>query len=124
MSTTEGSAEDLPTLVDTALLRDLPTTTRGTRTRAALVAAARVVFERDGFIDSRLTDITKRGQVLHGTFYTLLRQQGAGIRRCANEVRTCSTGARRTAATKSAPSPSSSKLDIVPTSSRISAMRS
>ena len=48
MSTTEGSAEDLPTLVDTALLRDPPTTTRGTRTRAALVAAARVVFERDG----------------------------------------------------------------------------
>lgn len=70
MSTTEGSAEDLPTLVDTALLRDLPTTTRGTRTRAALVAAARVVFERDGFIDSRLTDITKEAKCSTGTFYT------------------------------------------------------
>ena len=70
MSTTEGSAEDLPTLVDTALLRDPPTTTRGTRTRAALVAAARVVFERDGFIDSRLTDITKEAKCSTGTFYT------------------------------------------------------
>ena len=48
MSMTEDSAEDLPTLVDGALLRDMPTTTRGIRTRAALVAAARVVFERDG----------------------------------------------------------------------------
>src|SRR5699024_11384428 len=67
MSTTEGSAEDLPTLVDTALLRDPPTTTRGTRTRAALVAAARVVFERDGFIDSRLSDLSKeaKGTTVH-----------------------------------------------------------
>lgn len=37
-----------------------PVTARGMRTRAALVAAARRVFERDGYIDARLTDIPPR----------------------------------------------------------------
>lgn len=62
--------EDLPGLVDVASLRDLPSTARGVRTRASLVAAARAVFERDGFIDSRLTDITKEASCSTGTFYT------------------------------------------------------
>ncbi|WP_350270419.1 TetR/AcrR family transcriptional regulator [Brevibacterium sp. CBA3109] len=70
MTKTEDQGEDLPTLVDAALLRDLPSTARGVRTRASLVAAARAVFERDGFIDSRLTDITKEAQCSTGTFYT------------------------------------------------------
>ena len=86
MSTTEGSAEDLPTLVDTALLRDLPTTTRGTRTRAALVAAARVVFERDGFIDSRLTDITKEAKCSTGTFYTYFDSKEQAFAAVLNEA--------------------------------------
>lgn len=43
---------------------------RGIRTRAALVAAARVVFERDGYLDARLTDITKEAACAAGTFYT------------------------------------------------------
>jgi AcrR family transcriptional regulator len=47
-----------------------PTTARGERTRAALVAAARVVFERDGYLDSRLTDITAEAKCSTGTFYT------------------------------------------------------
>lgn len=47
-----------------------PTTARGARTRAALVAAARVVFERDGFLDSRLVDITAEAGCAAGTFYT------------------------------------------------------
>ena len=71
MSTTEDhQGEELPTLVDAAALRDLPSTARGVRTRASLVAAARVVFERDGFIDSRLTDITKEARCSTGSFYT------------------------------------------------------
>jgi AcrR family transcriptional regulator len=40
------------------------------RTRAALVAAARTVFERDGFLASRLTDITAEASCSTGTFYT------------------------------------------------------
>ena len=47
-----------------------PTTARGARTRAALVAAARTVFERDGFLGSRLTDITAEASCSTGTFYT------------------------------------------------------
>ena len=37
--------------------KDPPVTKRGERTRQALVRAARTVFERDGFINSRLSDI-------------------------------------------------------------------
>ncbi|GAB91490.1 TetR/AcrR family transcriptional regulator [Gordonia rhizosphera] len=47
-----------------------PVTARGERTRAALVAAARTVFERDGFTDSRLTDITAEAGCATGSFYT------------------------------------------------------
>ncbi|NLE79024.1 MAG: TetR/AcrR family transcriptional regulator [Rhodococcus sp.] len=57
-------------MADTSLLRDLPTTGRGLRTRSALVSAARTVFERDGYLDSRLIDITKEAQCSAGTFYT------------------------------------------------------
>jgi len=61
---------DLPTLVDPSKLREMPTTARGARTREALVAAARRVFERDGFINSRLTDITAEAKCSIGSFYT------------------------------------------------------
>lgn len=50
--------------------RAAPRSARGHRTRAALVAAARTVFERDGFLDARITDITKEAGVASGTFYT------------------------------------------------------
>lgn len=43
---------------------------RGARTRIALVRAARQVFERDGFLDARITDITARAGVAAGSFYT------------------------------------------------------
>ena len=48
----------------------LPTTSRGTRTRAALAAAARQVFERDGFLDARIVDIAAQAGVATGSFYT------------------------------------------------------
>ncbi|NHN56797.1 TetR/AcrR family transcriptional regulator [Calidifontibacter sp. DB0510] len=59
-----------PSLVDAALLREPPATARGIRTRATLVAAARTVFERDGFLAARLTDITAEAHCSIGTFYT------------------------------------------------------
>lgn len=50
--------------------RDLPPTPRGVRTRAALVSAARRVFEKSGYLDSRLIDITTEANCSAGTFYT------------------------------------------------------
>jgi AcrR family transcriptional regulator len=43
---------------------------RGSRTRDSLVAAARRVFERDGFLDARIVDITAAAGVATGSFYT------------------------------------------------------
>ena len=42
---------------------------RGVATRARLVQAAKEIFERDGFLDSRITDIAKQAGVSHGSFY-------------------------------------------------------
>src|SRR3981081_1841753 len=47
-----------------------PVSARGARTRTALVRAAREVFERDGFLDARITDITAQAGVSAGSFYT------------------------------------------------------
>lgn len=50
--------------------RNEPFTPRGQRTREALINAARTVFERDGFLEARVTDISAEAKVAHGTFYT------------------------------------------------------
>jgi len=40
------------------------------RNRRALLAAARTVFERDGFVSARITDIADEAGVAHGCFYS------------------------------------------------------
>jgi AcrR family transcriptional regulator len=40
------------------------------RNRAALVGAARQVFERDGYVRARITDIADEAGVAHGSFYS------------------------------------------------------
>jgi AcrR family transcriptional regulator len=45
-------------------------TARGQRTQHALISAARVVFERDGFLNARITDIAETAGVAHGSFYS------------------------------------------------------
>ncbi|MBV9467067.1 MAG: TetR/AcrR family transcriptional regulator [Solirubrobacterales bacterium] len=52
-----------------------PSSARGARTRQALVQAARRVFERDGFLDARITDITAEAGVAAGSFYTYFRSK-------------------------------------------------
>jgi AcrR family transcriptional regulator len=47
-----------------------PLTDRGTGRKQGLLEAARRVFERKGFIDTTVRDITVEAQVAHGTFYT------------------------------------------------------
>jgi AcrR family transcriptional regulator len=47
-----------------------PVSARGARTREGLVRAARDTFERDGFLEARITDITASAGVAAGSFYT------------------------------------------------------
>jgi AcrR family transcriptional regulator len=63
-------ADPPPSMARPSLLREPPATERGLRTRAALVAAARKVFERLGYLDARLIDITRAANCSAGTFYT------------------------------------------------------
>lgn len=50
--------------------RPAPRTQRGVRTRAALIAAARQVFERDGYLEAKISDISAAAGVASGSFYT------------------------------------------------------
>lgn len=54
---------------------DTPLGRRGRRTRAALVDAARTVFERDGFVNARIADISAEADYAHGTFYTYFQSK-------------------------------------------------
>ena len=42
---------------------------KGVATRARLVAAAKAVFEDDGFLEARISDIAERAGLSHGSFY-------------------------------------------------------
>ncbi|HSS24843.1 MAG TPA: helix-turn-helix domain-containing protein, partial [Mycobacterium sp.] len=66
----DDHADPPPSMARPSLLREPPATERGLRTRAALVAAARKVFERDGYLNARLIDITRAANCSAGTFYT------------------------------------------------------
>ncbi|MFE5705406.1 TetR/AcrR family transcriptional regulator [Rhodococcus koreensis] len=62
-----------PPIAPKGLLREPPPTDRGARRRAALIAAARTVFEREGYLNTRLQDITEEAQCSAGTFYTYFK---------------------------------------------------
>jgi AcrR family transcriptional regulator len=70
MPSDSETTSEVPDLVDAARLGTQPQTARGQRTRDALIAAARTVFERDGFVDSRLVDIAAEAKCSIGSFYT------------------------------------------------------
>ncbi|MGH9365930.1 MAG: TetR/AcrR family transcriptional regulator [Thermoanaerobaculia bacterium] len=46
-----------------------PRSRKGAETRARLVEAAKRVFEEVGFLDARISDISKRAGLSHGSFY-------------------------------------------------------
>ena len=46
-----------------------PRSRKGARTRARLLEAAKAIFEEDGFHDARISDISERAGLSHGSFY-------------------------------------------------------
>ena len=63
-----------------------PLSARGERTRSVLVKAARKVFERDGFLDARITDITAQAGVATGSFYTYFARKEEAFAAVMEEV--------------------------------------
>jgi AcrR family transcriptional regulator len=63
-----------------------PISAKGRRTRARLLDAARVVFERDGFLEARVADIATEAAVSHGTFYTYFDSKTAIFRTVVSDV--------------------------------------
>ena len=49
--------------------RTTPRSRKGLKTRARLVEAAKKVFERDGFLNARIVDITEGANLAPGGFY-------------------------------------------------------
>jgi AcrR family transcriptional regulator len=46
-----------------------PRSRKGVRTRARLLEAAKEIFEEQGFLEARITDIAERAGLSHGAFY-------------------------------------------------------
>jgi AcrR family transcriptional regulator len=63
-----GTHADHATL-ETEVSRPLPRTRKGAQTRSQLVDAAKVVFERDGFLNARIVDIAATAGLASGSFY-------------------------------------------------------
>jgi AcrR family transcriptional regulator len=61
-------------------------TKKGTLTRARLLSAAKEVFEEDGLLDARISDITARASLAQGTFYTYFTSKQEIFREVALRV--------------------------------------
>jgi AcrR family transcriptional regulator len=59
---------------------------KGRRTRARLLEAGKAVFERDGFLRARITDIATEAQVSHGSFYHYFDSKESLFQEIAGEV--------------------------------------
>jgi AcrR family transcriptional regulator len=63
-----------------------PTSTRGRRTRDAIVRAAREVFEEKGFDETRIADITTRADTAYGSFYTYFDSKEAVFKELVKDL--------------------------------------
>jgi AcrR family transcriptional regulator len=63
-----------------------PRSRKGMETRARLVGAAKQIFERDGFLDARISDIAERAGLSHGSFYHYFESKEEVFREVAAEV--------------------------------------
>ncbi len=63
-----------------------PRSRKGIETRARLVDAAKEVFEHDGFLDARISDIAEQAGLSHGSFYHYFESKEEVFREVAAEV--------------------------------------
>jgi AcrR family transcriptional regulator len=59
---------------------------KGEATRSRLLRAAKEIFEADGFLDARISDISERAELSHGSFYTYFDSKEQIFREIALEV--------------------------------------
>lgn len=78
---------------------------KGVATRDGLLAAARTVFERDGYIGARVADITAEAGVAHGTFYNYFDSRLDVFRVLAAKLHDDMVDAMRSTAVADLPSP-------------------
>jgi AcrR family transcriptional regulator len=64
-----------------------PLTGKGQARKAALLDAAARVFERRGFLDTRVADIVAEAKVAQGTFYTYFDSKDAVFQAVATRAR-------------------------------------
>lgn len=63
-----------------------PRSRKGVATRARLLAAAKEIFEEDGFLDARISDIAERAGLSHGSFYHYFESKEEVFREVADAV--------------------------------------
>lgn len=64
----------------------VPTTERGRRTRERLTRAAEQVFVRDGYLATKITDITETAGMSNGSFYTYFRSKAEILRALTDRI--------------------------------------
>jgi AcrR family transcriptional regulator len=78
-----GEEDGLPTLGEKS---NVPRSQKGVRTRARLVVAAKGIFEEDGFLEARISDIAERAGLSHGSFYHYFDSKEEVFREVAESV--------------------------------------
>jgi AcrR family transcriptional regulator len=63
-----------------------PRSRKGARTRARLVEAAKEIFEENGFLEARISDISERAGLSHGSFYHYFDSKEEIFREVAVEI--------------------------------------
>jgi AcrR family transcriptional regulator len=63
-----------------------PRSRKGAKTRARLVQAAKEIFEENGFLEARISDISERAGLSHGSFYHYFDSKEEIFREVAVEI--------------------------------------
>ncbi|MGH1565274.1 TetR/AcrR family transcriptional regulator [Mumia sp. DW29H23] len=68
------------------MVDNAPRSAKGRRTRVRLFEAGKTVFERDGFLQARISDISAEAGVSHGSFYHYFDSKETLFREIAEQV--------------------------------------